>query len=135
MAQYDLTNVLAKSLDRHLMFPLLEWLSSRQIFSEADIQKAKIDLLQKTNMVDYAMDVYMQHYNKAEPPAAMVERRGEVVAKLKSLQVQRSFLLTYDVSLNSSVGSTRCRRKQSQSSPSSAMRTWSSSSSRTRHTI
>lgn len=29
MAQYDLTPVLAKHLDRHLVFPLLEFLQSK----------------------------------------------------------------------------------------------------------
>ena len=87
MAHHDLTAVLAKSLDKHLVFPLLEFLSNKQIYNEADIQKAKIDLVQKTNMVDYAMDIYSAQY-KQEPPAEMKERRSEVVAKLNTLQVR-----------------------------------------------
>ena len=87
MADHNLTPVLAKCLDRHLVFPLLEFLSQKQLFDGADIQRAKIDLLQKTNMVDYAMDIYKELYNK-EAPADMRERRGEVVSNLKTLQAR-----------------------------------------------
>lgn len=77
---YDLTFELSGSLDRHLVFPLLEFLSHRKIYPEQEIEAAKIDLLQKTNMVDYAMDVYCQLHGTEEPPESMVERRGEVGA-------------------------------------------------------
>lgn len=88
MAQFDLTNDLAKYLDRHLVFPLLEFLSHKQMYDENDIQKGKIDLLEKTNMVDFAMDIYKQLYNKEDVPKEMKERRTAVVAKLKTLQVR-----------------------------------------------
>lgn len=85
--QHNLTPVLARCMDRHLVFPLLEFLSQKALFDGADIQCAKIDLLQKTNMVDYAMDIYKELYGR-EAPAEMRERRGEVVAKLKTLQAR-----------------------------------------------
>jgi len=85
--QHNLTPVLARCMDRHLVFPLLEFLSQKALFDGADIQRAKIDLLQKTNMVDYAMDIYKELYGR-EAPAEMRERRGEVVAKLKTLQAR-----------------------------------------------
>lgn len=88
MAQFDLTNDLAKYLDRHLVFPLLEFLSHKQMYDENDIQKGKIDLLEKTNMVDFAMDIYKHLYNKEDVPQEMKERRTAVVAKLKTLQVR-----------------------------------------------
>lgn len=77
-AAYDLTFELSGALDRHLVFPLLEFLSHKGIYDEKEIEGAKIELLQKTNMVDYAMDVYCQLHGAQEAPAAMVERRGEV---------------------------------------------------------
>ena len=88
MAQYDLTSGLVKFLDRHLVFPLLEFLSQQQLHPEEDIQKAKLDLLQKTNMVDYAMDIYKDLYNRDDVPSDMRSRRHEVVQNLKSLQVR-----------------------------------------------
>ena len=87
MSQHDLTHELCKSLDRHLAFPLLEFLSHRQLYDDADIQRAKIDLLQKTNMVDYAAEIYQALYNTEEIPDDMNTRRKAVVGKLKTLQV------------------------------------------------
>lgn len=57
-ANYDLTPRISKFLDRHLVFPLLEFLSQNQIYDAADIEQAKLELIEKTNMVDYAVDIY-----------------------------------------------------------------------------
>lgn len=74
----DLTQQLAKHLDRHLVFPLLEFLSNRQLYDDNDIQKAKIALLGHTNMVDYAMDIHESLYGKGSVPQSMNDRRAEV---------------------------------------------------------
>lgn len=88
---YDLTARMAPFLDRHLLFPLLEFASARGLFDEASIQRTKVDLLAQTNMVDYAADVW-RAAKGTEPPAEFAAKREEVVAKLQSLQV-RFFLL------------------------------------------
>ena len=62
MAEYDLTSKIGCYLDRHLVFPLLEFLSEKDIFDEHDLQKGKLELLSNTNMVDFAMDVYKSLY-------------------------------------------------------------------------
>jgi translation initiation factor 3 subunit E len=54
---YDLTNTLAPFLDRHLVFPLLEFLQKGRC-DEKQIQQAKLELLSKTNMLDFAADTY-----------------------------------------------------------------------------
>ena len=87
-AEFDLTGTLVKYLDRHLIFPLLEFLSQKRTYPEDDIQKSKLDLLQKTNMVDYGMDIYRALYNKEDVPEDMKNRRHEVVQNMKNLQVQ-----------------------------------------------
>jgi hypothetical protein len=38
MAEYDLTHRLSKFLDRHLVFPLLEFLSARGMYDPKSIQ-------------------------------------------------------------------------------------------------
>ncbi len=48
--------------------------------------KAKLALLSKTNMVDFAADIYKSLHDTDEVPAAMRERRSEVVARLRQLQ-------------------------------------------------
>lgn len=89
MAEHDLTSRLVKYLDRHLVFPLLEFLSHKGTYPEDDIQKSKLALLQQTNMVDYSMDIYKALYNKEDVPEEMKARRHQVVQNLKNLQVQR----------------------------------------------
>uniref|UniRef100_A0A199UAX8 Eukaryotic translation initiation factor 3 subunit E N-terminal domain-containing protein n=1 Tax=Manihot esculenta TaxID=3983 RepID=A0A199UAX8_MANES len=86
MATYDLTPRIAPNLDRHLVFPLLEFIQERQLYLEEHIFKSKIELLSKTNMVDYAMDIHKSLYHTEDVPQDMIERRAEVVARLKALE-------------------------------------------------
>ena len=88
MATYDLTAVLAKNLDKHLVFPLLEFLSNKRMYPESELERAKIELVQKTNMIDYLIDIWTLHHNKQEPPPEFQDRRSQVVEKLSTLQVQ-----------------------------------------------
>ena len=94
MAEHDLTAKLAKSMDRHLVFPLLEWLSAKELYPEDQIQQGKLDLLNKTNMLDYAMEIYTQ-LNNRDPPQELKERRTEVVQNLRKLQVQLLHVVAY----------------------------------------
>jgi hypothetical protein len=64
--EYDLTGVISKFLDRHLVFPILEFLSQKQLYDGSDIEAAKLELGQKTNMVDFAVDVYQQLHGTTE---------------------------------------------------------------------
>ncbi|EXB39089.1 Eukaryotic translation initiation factor 3 subunit E [Morus notabilis] len=95
MADYDLTPRIAPNLDRHLVFPLLEFLQERQLYPDEQILKSKIELLNKTNMVDYAMDIHKSLYHTEDVPQDMVERRVEVVAKLKALEDAAAPLVTF----------------------------------------
>ncbi|EFJ05347.1 hypothetical protein SELMODRAFT_269977 [Selaginella moellendorffii] len=84
MAQFDQTLKIAPFLDRHLVFPLLEFLQDKGIYPNDQILKAKIELLAKTNMVDYMMDIHRSLYD--EVPKEMMDRRAEVVNRLKALE-------------------------------------------------
>ncbi|KAJ8747243.1 hypothetical protein K2173_024147 [Erythroxylum novogranatense] len=86
MASYDMTPKIAPYLDRHLLFPLLEFVQERQLYPDEQILKSKIALLNKTNMVDYAMDIHKSLYHADDVPQDMVERRAEVVSRLKALE-------------------------------------------------
>jgi translation initiation factor 3 subunit E len=66
-AEYDLTSELGKHLDRHLVFPLLEYLQTQGVYPEAEILQAKIDLLQLTNMVDFALDIHASLHGADAP--------------------------------------------------------------------
>ena len=65
---YDLTPRVAPNLDRHLVFPILEFLQERQLYPDEQILKFKIELLNKTNMVDYAMDIHKSLYHTEDAP-------------------------------------------------------------------
>lgn len=92
---YDLTSKVSPFLDRHLVFPLLEFLQDRQIYAEEEILKAKIELLAKTNMVDYAADIHKSLYHTEEVPQTMIDRRGEVVSRLKLLEEAAAPLVNF----------------------------------------
>ena len=57
---YDLSGIISGYLDKHLVFPLLEFLAQKKIYDAAEIEKSKLSLVEKTNMVDYAVDIYQQ---------------------------------------------------------------------------
>jgi len=65
---------------------LLEFLGSKQIYPEADLLKGKLELLSKTNMVDFAGDMYKKLYDVPKIPQEMTEKREIVVGRLKQLQ-------------------------------------------------
>ncbi len=62
MAEWDLTSKMGPYLDRHLVFPLLEFLTVKNIYEDTDLDRGKLDLLSDTNMVDFAMDVFKRLY-------------------------------------------------------------------------
>ncbi|GKV27642.1 hypothetical protein SLEP1_g36786 [Rubroshorea leprosula] len=95
MVTYDLTPRIAPLLDRHLVFPLLEFLQERQLYPDEQILKSKIELLNKTNMVDYAMDIHKSLYHTEDVPQDMIDRRAEVVARLKALEEAAAPLVAF----------------------------------------
>ncbi|KAL8142955.1 hypothetical protein V2J09_015987 [Rumex salicifolius] len=95
MANYDLTPKIAPHLDRHLVFPLLEFLQEREFYPASELLKAKIELLNNTNMVDYAMDIHKSLYQTEEVPQEMMERRVDVVARLKALEESAAPLVNF----------------------------------------
>jgi len=71
MAEHDLTSLLGAYLDQHLVFPLFEFLAVQGIYKENELLRAKLDLLSKTNMVDFAMDVHKNLMPVQEIPAVI----------------------------------------------------------------
>jgi len=88
MAEWDLTSKIGPYLDRHLVFPLLEFLSVKEFYDETDLLRGKLDLLYNTSMVDFAMDVHKSLYPDQEVPNALKEKRTMVVDNFKQLQAE-----------------------------------------------
>lgn len=86
MAEFDLTARNCQYLDRHLTFPLLEFLLSKDIYDKNVILKYILDILSKTNMIDYTMDIRKRLNLEDQLPEELSQKRVTVLAKLKELQ-------------------------------------------------
>lgn len=87
--QWDLTSQVSPYLDRHMIFPLLEYLDTligkkAVSYSSKDVAAARLSLLRPTHMVDYAIDVYKSIQGDAVP-AEMEEQKQAVYKKLEDL--------------------------------------------------
>lgn len=88
MAQWELTSKLTPFLDRHLVIPLLEFLSvdEKGIYKKSDLLRGKLDLLSGTYMIDFAVDVHKTLYPDKPVPKEFMEKRSNVVAEFSQLQ-------------------------------------------------
>ncbi|CAG9463873.1 unnamed protein product [Pedinophyceae sp. YPF-701] len=82
----NLFPTLAKYLDRHLIFPILEFHELKGTYAAEEVAKGKIELLQKTNLIDFAADLYKQLHHTDEVPQELTKRRPEVIANLRRLE-------------------------------------------------
>lgn len=88
-----MTRQLSPYLDRHMVFPLLEYLDTlidkKSISYETkDVAEARLALLMpSTHMVDFAMEVYKNiHGENAVIPAEMEQHKQTVLKKLETLR-------------------------------------------------
>ncbi|KAK2754013.1 eukaryotic translation initiation factor 3 subunit E [Arachnomyces sp. PD_36] len=81
--EYDLLPKLIPYLDRHLVFPLLEFATVHEGDDADDITKSKYELLKHTNMTDYVANLW-QDINKSDTmPEEFVKKREQVLEKLE----------------------------------------------------
>jgi len=91
MEQWDLTSKISPYLDRHMMFPLLEYLDGliadgTVSYSTQDVAAARLALLRPTHMVDYAIDIYKTVHPDNAIPAEMEEQKTSVYQRLEELE-------------------------------------------------
>lgn len=84
--QHDLLPRLIPYLDRHLVFPLLEFSSGQE--DDKEIVRAKYELLKHTNMTDYVANLWQEINNSDSIPEEFVKKREEVLNKLEHYQEQ-----------------------------------------------
>ncbi|XP_012563116.1 eukaryotic translation initiation factor 3 subunit E [Hydra vulgaris] len=92
--KYDLTSRVGAYLDRHLVFPLLEFLSSKEIYNETELLKGRLELLQGTNMLDFVKDEYQRLHQVEEVPQELLEKRQEVIHQMKELEAATESITT-----------------------------------------
>lgn len=88
--QYDLLPKLIPHLDRHLIFPLLEFLSGQEGDDGNEITKAKYELLKSTNMTDYVASLWQDIHDSDEIPQEFVNKREEVLQRLSLFSEETS---------------------------------------------
>ncbi|RYO97216.1 hypothetical protein DL764_007357 [Monosporascus ibericus] len=95
--KYDLLPNLVRHLDRHLIFPLLEF-QAGQIPEDAPdsevraITQAKYELLKATNMTDFIGNLKAELEGLEQPPAEFNEKRQKVLARIEQFEKNTSKL-------------------------------------------
>ncbi|CAA22813.1 translation initiation factor eIF3e [Schizosaccharomyces pombe] len=87
--KYDLSQKIMQHLDRHLIFPLLEFLSLRQTHDPKELLQAKYDLLKDTNMTDYVANLWTNlhgGHTDEDMANAFAEKRRSVLQELSELE-------------------------------------------------
>ncbi|KAF5398367.1 Eukaryotic translation initiation factor 3 subunit E-B [Paragonimus heterotremus] len=87
MAEYDLTQRISNYLDKHLILPLLEYISVKNVYDEDSLLKSKLDVLMRTSMLDYAADTYQTLYN-TDVPDDFSGKRAAVLDRIQSFEVK-----------------------------------------------
>lgn len=95
-ANYHLLPKLAPHLDRHMIFPLLEFAASQLVDEETghildekkarEINEAKFALLKKTDMTDYVANLYCELQGLEDAPPEYDERKAKVFSQLAKFE-------------------------------------------------
>lgn len=91
--QYDLTNKMLPFLDRHLMYPLIENLSAKQLYDAKALLKLNYDLTKDTNMVDHTIKLWKELNGSEDTPAELLKRKEQVLKELGDYENKTSRLM------------------------------------------
>ncbi|KAI4155227.1 MAG: hypothetical protein LQ340_001137 [Diploschistes diacapsis] len=84
--EYDLLPKLIPHLDRHLIFPLLEFLSGQDEDDSKRLLETKYELLKTTNMTDYIANLWQEIHNSSDIPEEFHRKRETVLSQLQKYQ-------------------------------------------------
>lgn len=87
VSKFDLTHKMAPFLDVHLVFPLLEFLEKTS-YDKEQVQRARLELLSPTNMIDYAIEIHGLLTGESEPPEKMASQLASTLEKIKDLETK-----------------------------------------------
>lgn len=123
LLEWNLIDRISPYLDRHMIFPLLDYFEKQiqeaipdpddtKATLRRDVNEARYQLLRPTNMVDYMMDVYNQSMDTTTPEAAvaakdiheeMTQQKQKVLQDLEALK-QRCLPLLEEIDTATRVG-------------------------------
>ncbi|MCJ1404263.1 eukaryotic translation initiation factor 3 subunit E [Xylographa trunciseda] len=81
--EYDLLPKLIPHFDRHLIYPLLEFVSGQESKDYLDTTRSKYELLKPTNMTDYVANLWKEINDSDDVPEEFVKKREEVLQRLQ----------------------------------------------------
>merc|ERR1711865_1364247 len=101
MANYDLSYEVGQFLDNHLVLPILEFLDEKKVYMDAkdptkassELLEGKYELLKRTNMTDYALEIFKNLHPGEASPADMVARRDEILKEIPAAKERCSAML------------------------------------------
>lgn len=82
MAEHDLLPKLVPHLDRHLVFPLLQFADDDEDEPSEELLRAKFTLLKETNMTDFVGELDAKLHAQADRRADYGRKREEVLQQL-----------------------------------------------------
>jgi translation initiation factor 3 subunit E len=86
-ADHDLLpRIIPQFADRHLVYPLMEFLGSQEDQDPKEVDKMKLELLKETNMADFCANIDMQIRDEDEPRQEWTQKRERVLQKKEELE-------------------------------------------------
>jgi translation initiation factor 3 subunit E len=84
--QFSLLPKLMPNLDRHLLFPLLNFSSDEEAEQTPEQRQLLLALLSPTNMTDFVGQLYQDVHGLSEMPAEFTAKREQVLSKRDELE-------------------------------------------------
>ena len=88
--QYNLLPKLMPNLDRHLIYPLLNFSSNEDEEQPLEQKKLLLELLKPTNMTDFVGQLYQEIHDLDEMPDEYKKKRDEVLKRRDQLEEETS---------------------------------------------
>lgn len=80
-------------LDRHLIYPILDFYQTNGLYSQQDMTQAKFDLLHDTNMPGHCAELYKQINNTDQAPGTFAEKQESIDRELAELETDSQKVL------------------------------------------
>eukprot|EP00003_Mantamonas_plastica_P014776 TRINITY_DN2545_c0_g1_i4.p1 TRINITY_DN2545_c0_g1~~TRINITY_DN2545_c0_g1_i4.p1 ORF type:complete len:436 (-),score=176.32 TRINITY_DN2545_c0_g1_i4:473-1780(-) len=91
--EFDLTSTIGEFLDRHMMFPLLAFLETTEMYPAEELQAAKVSLLKDTAMLGLYSQSYEQLHGSLEGAEDVEARLTDLKTQLNNLKATAKPLL------------------------------------------